>query len=68
MITIATYDNAAEAYIAKGLLENCGIRCMVCNDNVAIALPLQGAIELQVHAEDSEKARQILEGTLDDES
>jgi len=67
MITIATYDNASEAYIAKGLLEANGIHCQIANDNVAQALPLQGAIELRVNAADAEKAQQILESTTEND-
>lgn len=64
MITIATFDNASEAYVAKGLLEANGITCQLKNDLVAQTLPI-GGVELQVAVEHAEQARQLLESTAE---
>lgn len=65
MVTIETYDNVSEAYIAKGLLESHGIKCLIKNEYISQILPPLGAIELQVAEEDLEEARRILANAQD---
>lgn len=57
MITIATYSNESEAYIAKGLLESEGV-CSELEQQMETSNPIM----LQVYANDSDRARAILEG------
>ncbi|HWB58103.1 MAG TPA: tetratricopeptide repeat protein [Chthoniobacteraceae bacterium] len=61
MVTIRTYFNNAEAWLAKSVLANEGIEAEVASDSVntfyAIALPAR----LQVPEEDSERALAILD-------
>lgn len=62
MITIASYANATDAYIAKGLLESQGIRCELKNENIPQTLPI-GSVELMVNEQDADRAVEILENT-----
>lgn len=62
MITIASYNSATEAYIAKGYLESQGIRCQIRNENVPQTLPI-GAVELLVDEKDADKALALLKET-----
>ena len=59
MITVATYPNPTDAYIAKGLLESCGIHCEIRHEHVQQLLPI-GAVELLVVEQDATRAREIL--------
>lgn len=60
MITVASYANPTEAYIAKGLLESEGIHCVLKNENLPQTLPV-GSVELMVNDEDADRAQSILE-------
>lgn len=59
MITIAVYDNAIDANIAKGLLESNDIHCQILHEMIAQTLPV-GGVELQVDEEDQKRAQEIL--------
>ena len=64
-ITIATYDDAVEAALARNLLVNQGIEADIVDENVvALDWRLSGAlggIKLQVSPLHAERARRILE-------
>lgn len=65
LVTIATFLQPTEAYVAKGLLEAQGIVCYMQDEAVAQTLlvsPVIGGAKLQVAASDVESAAQILAG------
>ena len=62
LITIAVFENSLEAEIARGKLEDSGIRSVIVGQDAAnlYGLPAVGFIELQVFEEDADKAFEIL--------
>ena len=66
MIIIATYNDAAEAYAAKDLLEDNGIHCELRGDLLAEMEPI-GNIELLVNAKDASAAQEVLANAMDEE-
>jgi hypothetical protein len=64
LVTIATYELAFEAYLAKNVLESEGIRALVLDEHISSALwtdiSLFGGVELQVNESDAERAIKIL--------
>ncbi len=62
LVTVATFFNASEAYIIKGLLESEGIEAMIFDENAAAYTPIViGGVRLVVRQSDLEKAKKILE-------
>lgn len=64
MVTVATYDNMADAHIALGRLEAEGIAAVLADEHLvqtdwlySIAV---GGIKLQVEPRDAPRAREIL--------
>ena len=62
--TVATFDNTAEAYLHKGLLESEGIPCVVKDEHMTQIYPgknyANGGVRLQVRQRHIYKARKIL--------
>jgi hypothetical protein len=68
LVTVATFDQPAEAHVAKNVLETAGIRAVVTDEQTAgmlwaIAPALSGA-KVQVMEGDAERALAILEKEL----
>lgn len=61
LITIATFDNAPQAYLVKARLESEGIVCFLTDEHISSLLPSGpfGGIKLQVSFADSFKAFDI---------
>lgn len=62
LVTVATFFNASEAYITKGLLESEGIDAWLYDEHTStVYTPLiVGGVRLAVRQSDLEKAREIL--------
>jgi hypothetical protein len=63
LVTIASYDNVAEAWIAKGKLESAGIPCFLVDNNIAAIAGFYaaiGGVKLQVSSEYLLTANQLL--------
>lgn len=66
LTTVATFNNTAEAGLAKERLENEGVEAFVLEGMVGGVMPFLGSgggVHVQVRTEDVEKAREILEVT-----
>ena len=62
-ITVHTFTNEPEAYLAKGALEAFGIDCMIMRDDCGGQRPhlaLTNGLRLVVRAEDAERAAEVL--------
>lgn len=72
LVTIATFDQAAQARLAKNLLDEAGIRCAVTDETlVAMEWMLSnavGGIKVQVWEEDADRALDLLEQKLGEEA
>ena len=69
MIKLITLNNAQEAHILQGRLENEGIECFLTNENFTNLVPvfnnmLGSGVQIQVAEEDFEKAREIIKDKL----
>jgi hypothetical protein len=62
LITISTFRSAADAQVAKGLLDEAGIESMIRADNAGGMYPAIGGADLLVRSEDLEKAQLLLRG------
>lgn len=66
LITIAVYANDWQAHIAKNLLEEAGIPCIIDNGVMSSIYPLGfsdvGSLRLKVRQADAPQARHILAG------
>jgi hypothetical protein len=63
LITVQTFTNEPEAYLAKGALEAFGIDCMIARDDCGGQRPhltLTGGLRLVVRAEDASRAAEAL--------
>ena len=60
LTTVATYNNTAEAGLAKERLESEGIDAFLIEGIGGGVMPYVGGIHLQVRNEDLEEAREIL--------
>ena len=60
LTAVSTFPSAADAQIAKGILDEVGIESMVRADNAGGMYPAIGGAELLVRAEDVEKANDAL--------
>lgn len=62
IVTVAKFDNSLEADIAKQILENEGIKCILQGQNFANVYPVPGLakVELQVFEKDKSQAIMIL--------
>ena len=61
LVTIATYTAAADAYIAKGILESAGITCFIFDENMNFVYSnAVGGIKLKVPSSQRFWANEIL--------
>jgi hypothetical protein len=60
LVIVSTFASAADAQIAKGILDQAGIESMIRADNAGGMYPAIGGSELLVRAEDLRKAKQAL--------
>jgi hypothetical protein len=62
LVPVSTFRSAADAQIAKGILDGAGIESMIRSDNAGGMYPAIAGVELLVRAEDVEKAADALDG------
>ena len=64
MATAAIFYNVHEADIAVGLLESCGVDCLLCDEHMHRVHPLAtdviGGVRIQVREQDLELAKELL--------
>jgi hypothetical protein len=60
LIAVSTFRSISEAQIAKGILDEAGVECMIRSDNAGGMYPAIAGAELLVRAEDVEKATEAL--------
>ena len=63
LITISTFRSAADAQVAKGILDEAGIESMIRADNAGGMYPALSGAELLVRAEDADAAHAALQRT-----
>ena len=65
LVNICTYSTQVEAFIARDILENAGIPCMLTNETFSSIYPIGhtslGGIQLLVFESDEESAIKLLE-------
>jgi hypothetical protein len=61
LIVLSTFRSAADAQIAKGVLDAAGIESMIRSDNAGGMYPAIGGADLLVRAEDVEKANEAID-------
>jgi hypothetical protein len=65
MVTIRSFGDVMQAWLAKSNLESAGIECNLVDDNMVRLywgiVPVLGGVKLQVKPEDSEVAIELLE-------
>ena len=61
LIPLSTFRSAADAQIAKGVLDEAGVESMIRSDNVGGMYPAIGGVDLLVKAEDIERAANHLQ-------
>ena len=60
LLPVSTFRSAADAQIAKGVLDDAGIDSMIRTDDAGGMYPAIGGAELLVRSEDLEKASEAL--------
>ena len=63
LVTVRTFSNEPDAYVAKSALEAFGIDCAISTDDCGGQRPhlaFVGGLRLTVRAEDAERARDVL--------
>lgn len=60
LIAVSTFRSAADAQIAKGILDEAGIESMIRTDNAGGMYPSLSGAELLVRSEDVAKAQDAL--------
>lgn len=60
LIAVSTFPSAADAQIAKGVLDDAGIESMIRADNVGGMYPAIGGVDLLVRREDVDRAHEAL--------
>jgi hypothetical protein len=61
LITVSTFRSTADARIAKGVLDECGIDSMIQSDNAGGMYPGLAGANLLVRTEDGQKAAAALQ-------
>jgi hypothetical protein len=56
LVAVSTFRSAADAQIAKGVLDQAGIASMIRSDNAGGMYPAMSSADLMVRAEDAGKA------------
>jgi len=69
IIRLITCDNAVEAHLIKGKLNNEGIDCFITNENTTTLIPYMNnmlgfGVQVMIHKEDYEKARELVKDKL----
>lgn len=63
LVTLATYSHDWEAYIAKGVLDDAGIPCVINNEIFGSVYPIGfnsiGGVTVMVRESDLEEARRL---------
>jgi hypothetical protein len=62
LVIISTFPSAADATIAKGVLDDAEIESMIRTDDAGGMYPAIGGADLLVRAEDRDKATELLSG------
>jgi hypothetical protein len=62
LVVISTFPSAADATIAKGVLDDAEIESMIRTDDAGGMYPAIGGADLLVRAEDRDRARDLLSG------
>ena len=60
LIAVSTFRSTADAQIAKGILDQVGIDCMIRADNAGGMYPAISGAELLVRSDDVDDARNAL--------
>ena len=60
LIVVSTFPSAADAHIAKGVLDDARIESMIRADNAGGMYPAIGGADLLVRAEDVQRANEAL--------
>jgi hypothetical protein len=60
LVIVSTFPSAADAQIAKGVLDDAQIESMIRSDNAGGMYPAIGGADLLVRAEDVERANEAL--------
>ena len=60
LIAVSTFRSTADAQIAKGILDQIGIDCMIRADNAGGMYPAISGAELLVRSDDVDDARNAL--------
>ncbi|MBN2729866.1 MAG: DUF2007 domain-containing protein [Bacteroidales bacterium] len=73
VIRIRSFTDSIEANIAKAKLQADGIACFLTNENFSVLQPglsgqMTGSIDLMINEEDLEKAKEILDDIVEDDS
>ena len=66
LIVISTFPSAADAQIAKGVLDNARIDSMIRADDGGGMYPAMGGVDLLVRADDLQRAQDALNAQLPD--
>jgi hypothetical protein len=61
LVAVSTFASAADAQIAKGILDEAGIDSMIRSDNAGGMYPSLSGAELLVRAEDVSRAKELLD-------
>ena len=61
LIAVSTFRSAADAQVAKGVLDEAGIESMIRSDNAGGMYPAMSSAELLVRSEDWAKAQDALQ-------
>jgi hypothetical protein len=62
LVVISTFRSAADAQVAKGVLDAAGIESMIRSDDAGGMYPAIGGADLLVRAEDVDEAAKALQG------
>lgn len=60
LVSVSTFRSTADAQLAKGVLDDAGIDCMIRSDNAGGMYPSLAGVELLVRSEDLERATELL--------
>lgn len=61
LIAVSTFRSAADAQVAKGILDETGFESMIRSDNAGGMYPALSDVELLVRADDLERAQAALD-------
>ncbi|MDT3739852.1 MAG: DUF2007 domain-containing protein [Candidatus Kapabacteria bacterium] len=64
-IILTTCNNAVEAYLIKGMLENNGIKCFLTNENISSLIPhyngiMDAGVQIIINKSDIEQVNELL--------